>query len=122
MSNRKAMMGTRMRNGSYYFSLPGFVCADFYDAVQTVDYTNSQCQNITYVRPSCFFKNLAYNFLSVENFRIHYFRVKFFFDHGYDVSRTQRFRKRPMLFVVPCCDERSYSVCVWGVIYNGCIP
>jgi hypothetical protein len=44
--------GTPMRNGSYYFSLPGFVCADFYDAVQTVVYTNSQCKNITYVRQS----------------------------------------------------------------------
>ena len=78
-----------MRNGSYYFSLPGFVCADFYDAVQTVVYTNSECKNITYVRQSQLLKIQHTIFISDEKFRIHYFRVKIFFDHGYDVSRTQ---------------------------------
>ena len=53
-------------------------------------YLARQTRSVKILCPSVpTFKNLAYNFQSVENFRIHYFRVKFFFDHGYDVSKTQ---------------------------------
>jgi hypothetical protein len=41
-----------MRNGSYYFSLPGFVCADFYDAVQTVCTQTRSAKILLIVRSS----------------------------------------------------------------------
>jgi hypothetical protein len=54
----KAVDGTRMRNGSYYFSLPGFVR----NSTDIFSYTNSECKKITYCASVTTFKDLAYNF------------------------------------------------------------